>query len=101
VLCCCALLPAVGHALPEGSPDAAPTKEPSIMIPAIPGVPKIFLPDIGISVDFAFERSNLRNSDPRYDKSQEQPRIRDGQVVFFSPIDPYTNAQVTVDIPQN
>jgi hypothetical protein len=70
-----------------------------IVIPAIPGVPKIFLPDIGIAGDFAFERQNLQKSDPRY--VSEQPRIRDGQVVFFEPIDPYTNAQFTIDLPEN
>src|ERR1700685_3147017 len=72
-----------------------------IVIPAIPGVPKIFLPDIGIAGDFAFERNNLSKTDPRYSASDQQPRIRDGQVVFFSPIDPYTNAQFTIDLPEN
>ncbi len=71
-----------------------------IIIPAIPGVPKIFLPDIGIAGDFAFERNNLAKTDPRYDPSAQQSRIRDGQVVFFSPIDPYTNAQVSIDVPE-
>ena len=70
-----------------------------IVVPAIPGVPKIFLPDIGIAGDFAYERQNLQKSDPRY--VSEQPRIRDGQVVFFEPIDPYTNAQFTIDLPEN
>src|ERR1035438_6956137 len=70
-----------------------------IVIPAIPGVPKIFLPDIGIAGDFAFERHNLPKTDPRY--TSEQPRIRDGQIVFFEPIDPYTNAQFTIDLPEN
>jgi hypothetical protein len=71
-----------------------------IIIPSIPGVSKIFLPDIGISGDFAFERNNLRKADPRFDPSLQQARIRDGSVVFFSPIDPYTNAQFTIDIPE-
>jgi len=71
----------------------------TVVIPNIPGVPKIFLPDIGIAGDFAFERNNLFKTDPRY--VSEQPRIRDGQVVFFSPIDPYTNAQFTIDLPEN
>jgi hypothetical protein len=81
-----------------GSPTAA-DEAGHIMIPAIPGVPKIFLPDIGIAGDFAYERHNLRKEDPRY--VSEQPRIRDGQAVFFSPIDPYTNAQFTIDLPEN
>src|ERR1700722_19648040 len=70
-----------------------------IVIPAIPGISKMFLPDIGIAGDFAYERQNLQKTDPRY--VSEQPRIRDGQVVFFEPIDPYTNAQFTVDLPED
>ena len=72
-----------------------------VVVPTIQGVPKIFLPDIGIASDFAFERNNLSKTDPRYNASDQQPRIRDGQVVFFSPIDPYTNAQFTVDLPEH
>src|SRR5580704_10734621 len=72
-----------------------------IITPSIPGVPQMFLPDIGIAGDFAFERNNLPKTDPRYSSSQQQPRIRDGQAVFFSPIDPYTNAQFTIDLPEN
>jgi len=85
------------------TPITEPT-EPTgsgVITPAIPGVPKMFLPDIGIAGDFAFERNNLPKTDPRYDAGMQQPRIRDGQVVFFSPIDPYTNAQFTVDIPEH
>lgn len=85
-------------AAPETTP-AEPSEAGHIVIPAIPGVPKIFLPDIGISGDFAFERNNLQKTDPRY--TSEQPRIRDGGVVFYSPIDPYTNAQFTIDLPEN
>jgi len=70
-----------------------------IVVSAIPGVSKMFLPDIGIAGDFAYERQNLQKNDPRY--VSEQPRIRDGQVVFFEPIDPYTNAQFTIDLPEN
>src|ERR1700733_7731985 len=72
-----------------------------VITPAIQGVPKIFLPDIGIAGDFAYEQSNLPRSDPRYSGSPKQPHFRDGQVVFFSPIDPFTNAQFTVDLPEN
>jgi len=103
-------------ALPQAgkAADAAPSvSEPSfgnngpsregggegVIVPAIPGVPKIFLPDIGIAGDFAYERNTLNRSDPRYSASGQQPRIRDGQAVFFEPIDPYTNAQFTIDIP--
>ncbi len=70
-----------------------------VVVPAIPGVSKMFLPDIGLAGDFAFERQNLQKTDPRY--VSEQPRIRDGQAVFYSPIDPYTNAQFTIDLPEN
>jgi len=90
-------------ALPWATPVALPAAELSndghIVIPSIPGVPKTFLPDIGIAGDFAFERMNIPKTDPRY--VSEQPKIRDGQVVFFSPIDPYTNAQFTIDLPEN
>jgi hypothetical protein len=81
---------------------AVPNEDESgrIIIPAIPGVPKIFLPDIGIAGDFAFEKNNLPKTDPRYAAIDQQPKIRDGQAVFFSPIDPFTNAQFTIDIPQ-
>ena len=70
-----------------------------IVVPAIPGISKMFLPDIGIAGDFAYERHNLEKTDPRY--VSEQPRIRDGQLVFFEPIDPYTNAQFTLDLPED
>jgi hypothetical protein len=91
--------------------ESAPTATPAIsretedresgriVVPAIPGVPQAFLPDIGIAGDAAFERNTLRKSDPRYSTSNQQPWIRDGQAVFFEPIDPYTLAQFTIDIP--
>lgn len=72
-----------------------------VITPAIPGVPKTFLPDFGIAGDFAYQRSSMPKSDPRYTQSLQQPGIRDGQLVAFSPIDPYTNAQFTIDLPQN
>lgn len=78
-----------------------PHEGPRSIISAIPGVPKIFLPDIGIAGDFAFERDSLPPSDPRFSTANRQPRIRDGQAVFFSPIDPFANAQFTIDIPEN
>ena len=88
----------------EGPRPGVPSLEDEagrIIIPSIPGVSKIFLPDIGISGDVAFERNNLHKTDPRFDRSLQQARIRDGSVVFFSPIDPYTNAQFTIDLPDN
>src|SRR5271170_7789651 len=71
----------------------------NVITPAIQGVPKIFLPDIGIAGDFAFQRDNISKPDPRYNLAQEQPNIRDGQLVAFSPIDPFTIAQFTIDLP--
>ena len=96
-------LASAAPAATESGPAAnqPPEQKSGIITPAIPGVPKMFLPDIGIAADFAFERNNLRKSDPRYDAGDQQPRIRDGQVVFFSPIDPYTNAQVSIDFPEH
>ncbi len=63
-------------------------------------MPKIFLPDIGVAGDFAYERDSLPKTDPRFDPTKRQPRIRDGQIVMFSPIDPFANAQFTVDLPE-
>ncbi len=99
-------LPGISRAQLEISPSA---NEPRVeeshegrrsIISAIPGVPKIFLPDIGVAGDFAYERDSLPKTDPRFDATKRQPRIRDGQIVMFSPIDPFTNAQFTVDIPE-
>ncbi|HVC09217.1 MAG TPA: hypothetical protein VNH15_04685 [Elusimicrobiota bacterium] len=77
------------------APDLA-----GVIAPAIQGVPKIFLPDFGIAADVAYQRSSLTKKDPRYDNgSIDEPQLRDGQLVAFSPIDPYTNAQFTIDLP--
>src|ERR1700761_1764083 len=89
----CLAMPWSAQAVPADSVMATPQPQTAltddsgrIVIPAIPGVSKMFLPDIGIAGAFAFERNNLSKTDPRY--VSEQPRIRDGQVVFFEPIDP-------------
>jgi len=87
------------HSPALSAPQTAPEESGKIIIPAIPGVPQMFLPDIGLAGDFAFERNTLRKTDPRY--VSEQPRIRDAQAVFFEPIDPYANAQLTIDLPEN
>jgi hypothetical protein len=81
-------------------PVEASHEGPRSIISAIPGVPKIFLPDIGVAGDFAYERDSLPKTDPRFDPTKRQPRIRDGQIVMFSPIDPFANAQFTVDLPE-
>ncbi|MFI5363741.1 MAG: hypothetical protein ACHQ49_17410 [Elusimicrobiota bacterium] len=86
------------------APSDAPQSShegPRSIISAIPGVPKIFLPDIGVAGDFSYERDSLPKTDPRFDPTRRQPRIRDGQIVMFSPIDPFANAQFTVDLPEN
>jgi hypothetical protein len=86
---------------PEASGGAEAAHEgPRTIISAIPGVSKLFLPDIGIAGDFAFARDSLPKTDPRFSAAQRQPRVRDGQAVFFSPIDPFTNAQFTIDLPE-
>ncbi|MHB2026699.1 MAG: hypothetical protein ACYCPQ_08715 [Elusimicrobiota bacterium] len=99
-----ALLPRAAKAQeapPAGqSLSLANVGENDVITPAIQGVPKVFLPDFGIAGDFAYQRSSLPKSDPRYTQSLQQPGIRDGQLVAFSPIDPYTNAQFTIDLPQ-
>ena len=74
---------------------------PEVVTPALGGVPKTFLPDFGIAGDFAYQSTNLPKTDPRFTQAATQPGIRDGQLVAFSPIDPYTNAQFTIDLPQN
>jgi hypothetical protein len=79
-----------------------PGETPQGLITAsVPGVPKIFLPDIGVIGDFTFRQSDLRPGDPRYNPADDQFLPRDTQLVFFSPIDPYTNAQVSIDKPYN
>ena len=84
----------------ENVGEGAAHEGPRSIISAIPGVPKIFLPDIGVAGDFAYERDSLPKSDPRFDPTKRQARIRDGQIVMFSPIDPFANAQFTVDLPE-
>ena len=84
----------------ENVGEGAAHEGPRSIISAIPGVPKLFLPDVGIAGDFAYARDSLPAADPRFDPTKRQPRIRDGQAVFFSPIDPFTNAQFTIDLPE-
>ena len=100
----CLSLPGISRAqmeVPSASEAGeAPHEGPRSIISAIPGVPKIFLPDIGVAGDFSYERDSLPKTDPRFDPTKRQPRIRDGQIVMFSPIDPFANAQFTVDLPE-
>ncbi|MDE2490019.1 MAG: hypothetical protein KGM24_04180 [Elusimicrobia bacterium] len=102
-----AVLSAVLLPLPALAQGEAPAASPSdaaasgLITPSIPSVPKIFLPDLGIAGDLAYERSSLPKTDPRWRASDQQPRLRDGQIIAYSPIDPYTNAQLSVDLPED
>ncbi len=65
-----------------------------VIIPSLQGVPQIFIPDIGGVGDITFRQSDLHNGDPRYSPADDQFIPRDTQLIFFSPIDPCTNAQI-------
>ena len=75
-----------------GSPEG-------VIVRGLEGVPKVFLPDIGGVGDFTLRQSDLRPGDPRYDPADDKFRVRDAQIIFFSPIDPYTSAQISIDKP--
>ena len=77
----------------------APEPGRGVIVPSIEGVPKVFIPDIGAVGDFTLRQSDLRPGDPRYNPADDQFRVRDGQIILFSPIDPYTNAQISIDKP--
>jgi hypothetical protein len=70
-----------------------------VIVPGIQGVPKVFIPDIGAVGDFTLRQSDLRKGDPRYNPADDKFQPRDTQLIFFSPIDPYTNAQISIDKP--
>lgn len=72
-----------------------------LIVGAVEGVPKIFLPNFGIAGDAAYERNWVSPSDPRHATLSQQPGLRDGQIIANSRIDPFTNAQLSVDLPQN
>ncbi|MGH7933300.1 MAG: hypothetical protein ACREQN_09035, partial [Candidatus Binataceae bacterium] len=79
----------------------APEPGSGVIIPSIQGVPKIFIPDIGAVGDLTFQQSDFHKGDPRYDPAADKFLARDTQLIFFSPIDPYTNAQISIDKPFN
>ena len=81
--------------------DAGPPNHEGVIIPSIQGVPKIFIPDIGAVGDFALQQSDFHKGDPRYNPSNDKFNVRDTQIILFSPIDPYTNAQISIDKPNN
>jgi hypothetical protein len=81
--------------------DAGVPNREGVIIPSIQGVPKIFIPDIGAVGDFALQQSDFHKGDPRYNPSADKFIVRDTQIILFSPIDPYTNAQISIDKPNN
>ena len=89
--------PAVGGALA----GEAPNERQGVIIPSIQGVPQTFIPDIGAVGDFTLQQSDYKRGDPRYDPSADKFTVRDTQIILFSPIDPYTNAQISIDKPNN
>ncbi|MGH7916204.1 MAG: hypothetical protein ACREQE_01950, partial [Candidatus Binataceae bacterium] len=72
-----------------------------VIIPSVQGVPKVFIPDIGAVGDLLFQQSDFHEGDPRYNPAADKFSARDTQIILFSPIDPYTNAQISIDKPAN
>jgi hypothetical protein len=72
-----------------------------VVVSGLEGVPKTFIPDIGAVGDFTLNPNNLRPADPNYDPAASKFQVRDTQLILFSPIDPYTNAQISLDKPAN
>ena len=73
--------------------------EGGLIVGAVQGVPKIFLPNIGIAGDTAYERNLVSPNDPRHGSLPQQPIFRDGQFIANSRIDPFANAQLSIDLP--
>ncbi len=82
------------------SGEVSPSGE-GVIIPSIPGVPQMFIPDISAVGDFALQQDDYKKADPRYNPSADKFTARDTQIILFSPIDPYTNAQISIDKPNN
>lgn len=81
--------------LPPGYGVAPQPAEPSgVIVQRPPGPPKLFLPDIGLVGDFLFQQSNFRRGDPRFDPGADKFNVREVELIFASPIDPYTFAQI-------
>ncbi|HSR56535.1 MAG TPA: hypothetical protein VLL57_00020, partial [Candidatus Binataceae bacterium] len=68
-----------------------------VIVPGLEGVPKVFIPDIGAVGDFTLRQSDIRKGDARYNPGDDKFVVRDTQVILFAPIDPYTNAQISLD----
>lgn len=88
--------PTLGTMTGESAPDRQ-----GVIIPSVQGVPKIFIPDIGAVGDFTLQPSDHKKRDPRYNPSADKFNVRDTQIILFSPIDPYTNVQISIDKPSN
>lgn len=88
-------------ARPPGFATGPQPQGQGVVIQSIAGVPKLFIPDIGGVGDITFRQSDLRPPDPRYNPANDQFVPRDTQLIFFSPIDPYTNAQISIDKPND
>jgi hypothetical protein len=72
-----------------------------VIVPGVQGVSQVFIPDIGAIGDFLFQQSDFHHNDPRYDPGADKFNVRDTQIIFYSPIDPYTNALISIDKPDN
>jgi hypothetical protein len=94
--------PVTGPQAPTMAMTAGESPErQGVIIPSIQGVPQIFIPDIGAVGDFTLQQSDYKKGDPRYDPSADKFTVRDTQIILFSPIDPYANAQISIDKPSN
>ncbi len=93
--------PVVGPtSLEPGYANAEPGGQ-GVIVPGLEGVSKTFIPDISAVGDFTFRQSDIRKGDARYDPADDKFQPRDTQLIFFSPIDPYTTAQISIDKPNN
>ena len=86
--------------LAPGYANAEPGGQ-GVIVPGLEGVSKTFIPDISAVGDFTFRQSDIRRGDARYDPADDKFQPRDTQLIFFSPIDPYTTAQSSIDKPDN
>ena len=86
--------------LAPGYANAEPGGQ-GVIVPGLEGVSKTFIPDISAVGDFTFRQSDIRKGDARYNPADDKFQPRDTQLIFFSPIDPYTTAQISIDKPNN
>src|SRR5579863_2366475 len=86
--------------LAPGYANAEPGGQ-GVIVPGLEGVSKTFIPDIGAVGDFTFRQSDIRKGDARFNPADDKFQPRDTQLIFFSPIDPYTTAQISIDKPND